>query len=125
MGTTLRILCPIWSTPLPIGLRGRLGQKYRKGKEEGETKEKEEMKQRQEVKVQEKQIFDPNYYPPSPICAQLQGRTPWPSEKSCTRLGPEKTTNAKHNEKENKTEEDRRIMLELLDEENDLDYYSD
>ena len=31
----------------------------------------------------------------------------------------------KQNEKENKMEEDRRIVLELLDEENILDYYSD
>ena len=37
----------------------------------------------------------------------------------------ERTRNAKQNEKENKTEKSRRILLELSDEENDLDYYSD
>ena len=31
----------------------------------------------------------------------------------------------KQNEKENRMEEDRRIVLEFLDEEKDLDYYSD
>ena len=37
---------------------------------------------------------------------------------------PEKTTNTKQTEIEEKTEEGRRIMLELSDDENDLDYYS-
>ena len=38
---------------------------------------------------------------------------------------PEKTRNTTQNKKEGKTEEDRRMMIELLDEENDLNYYSD
>ena len=41
------------------------------------------------------------------------------------KLALEKPRNMKQNEKENKTEEDRRIVLELLDEEKDLDVYSD
>ena len=47
--------------------------------------------------------------------------TSYPSEWSGTNLTPEKTRNTK----QNKTEEDRGIVMELLDEENDLDYYSD
>ena len=38
---------------------------------------------------------------------------------------PEKTANTKQSKKEDKTEEERRIMLELLDEGNDLDCYSE
>ena len=37
----------------------------------------------------------------------------------------EKTANTKQSKKEDKTEEERRIMLELLDEENDLGHYSE
>ena len=65
----------------------------------------------------------PKLLPTKPyISAWLQGRTPCPSEKFGTRPSPGKATNMKQNEKGDKTEEDRRIMLELLDEENDLDY---
>ena len=38
---------------------------------------------------------------------------------------PEKIANTKPSKKKVKTEEERRKMLELLDEENDLDYYSE
>ena len=38
---------------------------------------------------------------------------------------PENSRDMKQNEGKSETEEDRRIVLELLDEERDLDYYSD
>ena len=77
----------------------------------------EEMKQRQEVEVQEKQIFDPNYYPPSPVYVPSYEEEPHALVRNWVPVQVlEKTTNTKQNEKEDKTEEDRRIMLELLDE---------
>ena len=68
-GTTMLILSLILPIPLPRGLRlvlGGLGWKCREGKEEGEAKERRG-DERQEVEVQEKQIFDSNYYPPNPV----------------------------------------------------------
>ena len=40
-------------------------------------------------------------------------------------LALENSRDAKQNKGKSKTEEDRGIVLELLDEERDLDYYSD
>ena len=72
------------------------------------------------------QIFYPNYYQTSPIYVPSYEETPPALVRNLVPdPAPEKTTNTKQNKKEDKTEEDRRIMLELLYEENDLDYYSD
>ena len=82
------------------------------------------MKWRQEIEEQEKIKSDQNYYLPSPIYvpshkeephALVRNLVPDPTQ--------EKTANTKQSEKEDKTEEERGIMLELLAEENDLDYY--
>ena len=84
------------------------------------------MRQRHETEEQEKTNQDPNYYLPSamyiPICEE---EPPALLRDLIPDLTAEKTTNTKQNKNEDKTEEDRRMMLELLDEENDLDFYSD
>ena len=84
------------------------------------------MKQRQEIEEQEKTKSDPNYYLPSPIyVSSYEEETPVLVRILVPDLTPEKMTNTKQSEKEEKIEEDRRIMLELLDEETDIDYYPD
>ena len=81
----------------------------------------EEMKQRQEIEEQEKIKSDPNYYLPSPIYVPSYEEEPPALVRDLVPdLAPEKTANMKESEKEDKTEEERRIMLELLDEENEL-----
>ena len=66
------------------------------------------MKQRQEVEVQEKQNFDPNYYPPSPMYVPSYEEEPPALLKN---LVPdpalEKTANTKQSKKEDKTEEEK------------------
>ena len=87
-----------------------------KEKRKEKQRKEEEMKQRQEVEVQDKQIFDLNYYPPSPIYepsyeeeppALVRNLVPDPT--------PEKIANTKQSKKEDMTEEERRIMLQPLD----------
>ena len=100
------------------------GIESRKKKEKQRKEEK--MRQRQEAEEYEKAKPDPNCYPLSsmyiPVCEE---EPPTLLRDLIPDSDLEKTTNTKQNEKEDKTEEDRRIMLELLDEENNLDYYSD
>ena len=81
------------------------------------------MKQYQGNKEQKKTILDPNYYLPSHIYVPSYEEEPPVLVRSLVPdLTPEKMTNTKQSKKEDKTEQERRIMLELLDEENDLDY---
>ena len=101
------------------------GDIEREKRMEKERKE-EEMKPRQEIEEKEKAILDPKYYLPSPVYVpNYKEETPALVSDLVPNLAPEKTTNTKQNEKENKTKEDRRILLEILDEGNDLDYYLD
>ena len=79
-----------------------------------------QMKLRQE---KEKKILNLNYYPPEPIYMHSHEEQP-PTLVNDLIPAPENSRDAKQNKRENKTEEDRRIVLELLDEERDLDYYS-
>ena len=79
------------------------------------------MGQRHEVKIQGKQNFDPNYYLPSPIYVPSYEEEPPALVKN---LVPDPAQEKTLNTKQNK-EEERRTMLELSDEENDLDYNTD
>ena len=121
------ILCPIHPTPLSSGLRlvrGRLGWRNREREEEGETKEEEEIKQRQEE--EEKKNLDLNYYPPSPrYVPNYEEGPPALVGDLIPKLALEKCRVMKQSKEENTMEEDRRIVLELLDEERDLDHYSE
>ena len=79
------------------------------------------MKQRQE---EEKKILNPNYYPLEPIYVPHHEEE-LPTLVNDLILAMETSREAKQNEGKGKTEKDRRIILELLNEESDLDYYSD
>ena len=82
------------------------------------------MEQRQEE--EEKRNLDLNYYPSSPMYVPSYEEEPHALVRDLIpKLISEKPRNVKQNRKENKMEEDRRIVLELLDEEKDLDYYWD
>ena len=79
------------------------------------------MKQRQE---EERKNLDPNYYQPEPIYVPRLKEQP-PTLVNDLILAPENSRDIKQSKRKSKTEEDRRIVLEHLDEERDLDYYSD
>ena len=69
-------------------------------------------------------MLDPNYYPPEPMYVPSHEEQP-PTLVNDLIPALENSQDAKQNEGICKTEEDKRIILELLDEERDLDYYSD
>ena len=89
----------------------------REGDEKKETKKRREDEAEQE---EEKKIIDPKYYPPEPIYISSHEDQP-PTLVKDLILAPENSKDLKHNEGKSKIEEDRRIVLELLDEERDLD----
>ena len=79
----------------------------REKRKEKQRKE-EEMKQRQEVEVQEKQNFDPNYYPTSPLYVpNYKEEPPVLVGNLVPNPALEKATNTKQKEKQDRTEEDK------------------
>ena len=88
--------------------------------EKRREKQRKEVRQRQK---EEKKILDLNYYPPEPMYIPSHGEQP-PTMVNDLILAPENSRDTLQKEEKSKTE-DRRIVLELLNEETDLDYYSD
>ena len=117
------ILCPILPHTSPqwtqtdqkrLGLGDRVGKRReKKGKEE-------EMMQRQ---AEEKTVLGSNYYPPEPIYIPNHKSQP-PTVVNDLILAPENFRELNRT-RDTKTEDDRRVIMQLLDEERDLDYFSD
>ena len=85
-------------------------------KEEGQAKQKRE----------EKTILNPNYYLPCPIYVpSFKEKTPALVNNLIPDLTLEGSKNISQNMKEVKIVEDRRVVVEVTDEEDDLDSYSD
>ena len=123
MGTTMPILCPIHPTPSQgdsdwsEDWDGELEKEKRRKKQRKE----EGMKKRQE---EEKKILDSSYYPPEPMYVANHEEQP-PTVVNDLIPTPENSSDVTQKKGKSKTEEDKRIVLELLNEERDLDYYSD
>ena len=79
------------------------------------------MKQRQE---EEKKILDSKYYPWEPLYIPNHREQP-PTLVNNLTLALENPRDVQQDKRGKKTEEDRRIIMWILDKERDLDYYSD
>ena len=119
--------CPfcVQSAPHPSPMDSDWSEEDRDGeiekanRREKQKKEEEKMKWRQE---EEKKILDSNYYPPESIYVSSHQEQP-PTVVNDLIPAPENSRDVTQKEGKSKTEEDRRIVLELLHEERDLDYY--
>ena len=125
-GATMPVLCPNCPAPLPGGIRlvrRECGQRAKEREEERETKKDEQIKQRQDEENQTLNSSS-NYYPLEPI--YLPNHKEWPPTViNNLILSPEISRDTKQDKRDIKTEDNRRIIMKLLDEERDLDYYLD
>ena len=110
----LPVLFSVHLTPKTKLVRGGLG--WRKGTAKGNANKKEKLKQEQAAKEHRASAA---YYPPSP-----QYKPAYEEDSPIMRDLPLEPTQGSHLDYY-KIEEERRQMLELLNEEFDLDYYSD
>ena len=97
-----------------------LDGEIQKKKWEKQRKE-EEMRQGQEEK---EEILDSGYYPPEPMYVSHHEEQP-PMLVNNLVLASEDPRDMQQDKSINKTEEDRRVIMSILDDERDVDYYSD
>ena len=74
--------------------------------------------------AEEKKVLSSNYYPPEPIYIP-NNENQTPTVVNDLILAPENSRETQWDKRDTKTEDDRRIIMSLLDEERDLDYFSD
>ena len=87
-------------------------------------REKTQERGRNEAKTRRKrEILDSGYYPPESMDVSNYEEQPSTLVSNLVPT-PEESRDTQQDKSDNKTEEDRRVIMQLLDDERDIDYYS-